>query len=711
MRSFVAFAALALSAADLASAGPCKPRPTATADVTETSAGGADATTLPEPPTNVPIVNACEGGGMTDLSQFKTEGDVSSNRQEGFTKDGSPDTACAQLAAVSSGPLGKRETAGDVAALKQTLTGLNTRTKYTVQFYYRVFSSPSEATACTLEAYIGDVQFFNTDILANGASASYDQVLVSTSVDAAEGDLNIKTTCTNGGSASVFVDSIFISNQVTPENIDNYRLDFGDGQIREPANLPATTAIPPTTEDGAATGTVVPEATTTAASGDDNGSNNSAASTSAIEGEATSNPTQGGDSQPTQGGSSPTTIADGGSSEPTDAAGNGGDKSTQTQGSDSQPTEGSGSDSQTTTVAGGDSSQTTSAAVNNGDDSSTQTQGNGSQTTTVAGGDSSQNTSAAEDQDSDSTSSQTQGSNSQSTSVSQSEGSETTEAASDATATSSSSESSQSASVASSGSDSTSVSSGSDSTSAPVDAITTTTVAVSESTSAPADDITTITISVSESASVPTDVITTTTAADSESTSAPADATTTITADETTTTSPPSETTEAFVARAEPARTQCLNTANSVQNGDFEDSNDAGNHWTFTGTAQVVQNNEISSNAHTIGNNGVGFVGPDTGSFTQTVDNLEAGENYSLGVAYYIASGEGLADNQCTVKVTLAGDEVVSFDPFADSDAWNNYRNKITQIAPSATEGVLSFELNCQGQPAAFTLMMDDIFL
>ncbi|EMT71581.1 hypothetical protein FOC4_g10010087 [Fusarium odoratissimum] len=255
MRSFIAIAALAISGAV---AGPCKPRTTETSAsvASETSSAAIEATTLPAPPVDSIITNTCTGGGLTSLDPFVTDGDVTLNTNDGYNPGGgSSDKSCAALSAQSSGTR-KRQTLGDIAALKQLLTGLNVRTQYTVQFFYLVFTPPQATTSCVLEAFIGSQKFFTTGIFSNGASVSYNEVLVSTSAPATQGFLNIQTTCSAGGSATVLVDSIFISNQVTPENINDFRLDFGGGDIREPGNTPATTQVASTTQRGPATQTL-----------------------------------------------------------------------------------------------------------------------------------------------------------------------------------------------------------------------------------------------------------------------------------------------------------------------------------------------------------------------------------------------------------------------------------------------------------------------
>ncbi|KAG5825100.1 hypothetical protein H9Q74_004811 [Fusarium xylarioides] len=255
MRSFIAIAALAISGAV---AGPCKPRTTETSAsvASETSSAALEATTLPAPPVDSIITNTCTGGGLTSLDPFVIDGDVTLNTNEGYNPNGgSPDKSCASLSAQASPGGRKRQNLGDIAALKQLLTGLNVRTQYTVQFFYLVFTPPQATTSCVLEAFIGSQKFFTTGIFSNGASISYNQVLVSTSAPATQGFLNIQTTCSGGGSAVVLVDSIFISNQVTPENINDFRLDFGGGDIREPVNSPPTTQVSPTTQRGPATQT------------------------------------------------------------------------------------------------------------------------------------------------------------------------------------------------------------------------------------------------------------------------------------------------------------------------------------------------------------------------------------------------------------------------------------------------------------------------
>lgn len=346
MRSFIAIAALAISGAV---AGPCKPRATETSAsvASETSSAAVEATTLPAPPVDSIITNTCTGGGLTSLDPFVTDGDVTLNTDEGYNPGGgSSDRSCASLSARSSGAR-KRQTLGEIAALKQLLTGLNVRTQYTVQFFYLVFTPPQATTSCVLEAFIGSTKFFTTGIFSNGASVSYNQVLVSTSAPATQGFLNIQTTCSGGGSAVVLVDSIFISNQVTPENINDFRLDFGGGDIREPVNNTPTTRIAPTTQRGPATqtfpGTQGPATQTLPATQNGPATQNSPSTATNVPNQDATTVPQNQGTESTQG-----TII------PTETAANG------------------------ATTAGGQSGESTSAPVNPGFQTSTSSNGGAS---------------------------------------------------------------------------------------------------------------------------------------------------------------------------------------------------------------------------------------------------------------------------------------------------------------------------------------------
>ncbi|KAF5687764.1 hypothetical protein FCIRC_2204 [Fusarium circinatum] len=87
--------------------------------------------------------------------------------------------------------------------------------------------------------------------------------------DSRSASFGISMSCTGNGLALIYVDSVFISNQVTPDNIDQFQLDFGDSDTPEEttSRLPLTPTSEPanqvTSIEPAATTTDSPPATTT----------------------------------------------------------------------------------------------------------------------------------------------------------------------------------------------------------------------------------------------------------------------------------------------------------------------------------------------------------------------------------------------------------------------------------------------------------------
>ncbi|KAF5968615.1 hypothetical protein FBULB1_10645 [Fusarium bulbicola] len=550
MRSFIAIAALAISGAV---AGPCKPRTTETSAsvVSETSSAALEATTLPAPPADSIITNTCTGGGLTSLDPFVTDGDVTLDTNEGYNPGGgSSEKSCASLSAQASPGGRKRQTLGDIAALKQLLTGLDVRTQYTIQFFYLVFTPPQATTSCVLEALIGSQKFFTTGIFANGASVSYNQVLVSTSAPATQGFLNIQTTCSAGGSAVVLVDSIFISNQVTPENINDFRLDFGGGDIRESVNSPPATQIAPTTQRGPATetfpGTQDGPATQTLPATQNGPATQSEPATQNSPSTATNVPNQG----------------------PTTASQNQGTESTQ------------GTVIPTETAA-------------NTNPTTTQTVNPGFQTSTSANGGASTDANFAS---------------------------------------------------------------------------TTTRPDTQPATPTPVGSKTT-------------------TAFDSDTTIGP-------------------------LNNAEPAQDNCVGT-NLIPNGDFES---ASSGWQISGNAGITYNGQFGPQARAnSGNLAMALHWPQKdgvkAGFKRTITGLTPGQTYYLGYGHHTGNGAHLPYYECDILVKFDGVNFDDFDPFYDPNAWWQYRNRMNFVTPTHSDVELLFVLTCKNNPAAFTLLMDDVFL
>ncbi|KAF5602553.1 translation initiation factor IF-2 [Fusarium pseudocircinatum] len=579
MRSFIAIAALAISGAV---AGPCKPRATenSASVASETSSAAIEATTLPAPPVDSIITNTCTGGGLTSLDPFVTDGDVTLNTEEGYNPGGgSSDRSCASLSARSSGTR-KRQTLGEIAALKQLLTGLNLRTQYTVQFFYLVFTPPQATTSCVLEAFIGSTKFFTTGIFSNGASVSYNQVLVSTSAPATQGFLNIQTTCSAGGSAVVLVDSIFISNQVTPENINDFRLDFGGGDIREPVNSSPTTRIAPTTQRGPATetfpGTQVGPTTQTPPATQSKPATQKGPATQTFpgtqDGPATQilPTTQNGPA--TQNG--PSTATNVPNQDPATAP--------QNQGTESV---------QGTVIP-------TETAING---ATTPVNPNGATTQTVNPG---------------------------------------------------------------------------------------------FQTSSSAND----------GASTEANFASTTTRPDNQP-ATPTPGSQTVTAFDPDTTIGP-------LNNAEPAQDNCVST-NLIPNGDFES---ASSGWQVSGNAGITYNGQFGLQARAnSGNLAMALHWPQKdgvkAGFKRTITGLTPGQTYYLGYGHHTGNGAHLPYYECDILVKFDGVNFDDFDPFYDPNAWWQYRNRMNFVTPTHSTVELSFVLTCKNNPAAFTLLMDDVFL
>ncbi|KAF4982289.1 hypothetical protein FZEAL_2075 [Fusarium zealandicum] len=102
-----------------------------------------------------------------------------------------------------------------------------------------------EAEIVTGKGYQGDgssTNFYQTWIVSIVTSIQWDVVLKQVSTDARSTPLRITMNCLAGGASMIYVDSIFMSNQVTPQNIDDFQLDFGDEQEKSMATPDHTDA-------------------------------------------------------------------------------------------------------------------------------------------------------------------------------------------------------------------------------------------------------------------------------------------------------------------------------------------------------------------------------------------------------------------------------------------------------------------------------------
>ncbi|KAH7182328.1 uncharacterized protein B0J16DRAFT_270696 [Fusarium flagelliforme] len=236
MRSTLALVAFAaLGNLNGAQASRCKPHPNLT---TTTASATTSETEAP-----IAVKNVLSNGNFAirdpdvPVTGFIVEGQAQIVTNKGYTGDGSKEQGCVEMSARND-PSKRKRGIGNVARISQQLLDLDTRKKYTVRFFYAVVTASSGVNVCTLAASIGGLQFYTSSILSLGQAIVWDTVLTQTDVPDTEGAFAVSISCPVGGVAAIYVDSIFMSNQVTPETIDTVKLDFGDGD----APLPTSTS-------------------------------------------------------------------------------------------------------------------------------------------------------------------------------------------------------------------------------------------------------------------------------------------------------------------------------------------------------------------------------------------------------------------------------------------------------------------------------------
>ncbi|KAL7757251.1 hypothetical protein ACKLNR_011778 [Fusarium oxysporum f. sp. zingiberi] len=305
MRSVVAIAALALSGSfDLAAASLCKPRPShlssATTDLTPSDTATSAAAS--ETAGSVVIKSVVDGGGFSvappegGVPGFTVDGDATIVVGPGYKGDGSKDSGCLSLQASGD----RKRDLGSFAGVAQSLDQLSLTRPYTVRFFYLVVTAPS-LNFCQLTASLGSQTFFQTWIISFGTSVQWGMALEQVTAAQRSAPLSISMNCLVGGSAQVYVDSLFMSNQVTPATINDHPLDLGDSD----ASIFTTTsssAIQTTTSSKVGTTSVPPIIPTHAESSD-------ASSNSATPGTGSPNTQPTGNHTPVTG--SPHTVPTG----------------------------------------------------------------------------------------------------------------------------------------------------------------------------------------------------------------------------------------------------------------------------------------------------------------------------------------------------------------------------------------------------------------
>ncbi|RGP70930.1 hypothetical protein FSPOR_3617 [Fusarium sporotrichioides] len=272
MRSVIVVAALALPGTIYRVAGSaCKPRPSNTIPILASSTTESTGTTKPtDDGILTQVRNLAVNGNMAEIDPSDPlnvpDWDVINDAKivggQGREEPGSTERgACAMSAANTR--LEKRAV-GSGVSISQTMSDLEIGTTYTIRFYYRVVISQG-VTDCQLSAQFGDSLLTEDSISSNDISDTWMEVLKTADAEGNSAALRIEMQC-QGGSATILLDSVFISNKVTPDNIDQFVVDFGNNgsganpPLEESSRTttsaePASSIEPTTTESGPVAGT------------------------------------------------------------------------------------------------------------------------------------------------------------------------------------------------------------------------------------------------------------------------------------------------------------------------------------------------------------------------------------------------------------------------------------------------------------------------
>ncbi|KAM0482148.1 hypothetical protein ACHAP7_004374 [Fusarium lateritium] len=249
MQSKIALVGLAL--ANYAIAGPCKPDRVTTSATSDSLTASITTTALTSAATDISSPTLAQSTTTTEESEVIIPNSIAGGSfaapdpnnppsgLTGFSASGDAvfhEGGCYKEDATGS-PDGKRDV-GSFASIFQTLNSLSTgsRNKYTVQFFYIVASGGNQA--CTVSVSLGNKQFYTNSLSSTGSSASWNQVLQQVESDSSSAAFSISMSCSGNGQSVIYVDSVFISNQVTPENIGDFKLDFG-----VPDSAPVSTSL------------------------------------------------------------------------------------------------------------------------------------------------------------------------------------------------------------------------------------------------------------------------------------------------------------------------------------------------------------------------------------------------------------------------------------------------------------------------------------
>ncbi|KAK6063070.1 hypothetical protein SCUP515_12738 [Seiridium cupressi] len=165
-------------------------------------------------------------GGIADWDSENCEIDL----QYGYQGSGSSDTGCVRMSAapVTEGRKAKRT--DYTAMIEQQLQDVDETSQYTIRFYYTILSN-ALANTCRMEAYYGDAlltysDYFDVVTNAVAGNTPWLKFVDETSLSSSDGYIRFQLSCTGDGYAVVFIDEVFVSNEVDASSSDNISLLF-----------------------------------------------------------------------------------------------------------------------------------------------------------------------------------------------------------------------------------------------------------------------------------------------------------------------------------------------------------------------------------------------------------------------------------------------------------------------------------------------------
>ena len=168
-------------------------------------------------------------------------------------------------AAAASRRVVRRQTSnGGATGIEQILADLDETTQYTVSLWYYVdytLAANAQPQNCRIDAYYGSTLFSSTPYFASntGQASAWVQFISTFTPSTSGGNLQFLLDCAGGGTAEALIDEVFVSNQVTPNDIDNISLTFTlapntlsttattstTTSTQAPSSVAATSIVPP----------------------------------------------------------------------------------------------------------------------------------------------------------------------------------------------------------------------------------------------------------------------------------------------------------------------------------------------------------------------------------------------------------------------------------------------------------------------------------